>query len=418
MSRPAALHALAGLLLAAAACGGARATATATAPHPTPDRPAPLPTDGAFAARLHAVAAAGDGNTLYSPTSIAMALAMTREGARGRTADEMDAVLGAGAGATAQALIARLAQPAPAPAYAGAPTPPTLAVANRLFADPLAPLVPAFVDLTRSKYLAPIEPVDFANAAEAGRVRINAWVADATRDKIRDLLAPGTVDASTRLVLVNALYLKAQWATAFEPGATAPAPFAVAGGGTVEPPTMHGTVGARWGRIDGARMLDLPYSASGAGPQLGMLLVVPDGAPLPDVEASYVAAGLPALLARLDGGGEAQVSLPRFTVEQAFSLGDALATMGMPTAFSDAADFSGISSAGLAISDVIHKAWAKLDEAGTEAAAATAVVMRATSIEVEPRLPYVFAVDRSFLAFIHDEHGEVLFAMRVVDPTA
>ncbi len=414
MSRRLRSHALAGLLLTAAACGGA----TIQPPDHALGQPIVIPSNGAFAGRLHAAAAAGDDNALYSPTSIAMALAMTREGARGRTADEMDAVLGKDAGANAQALIARLRQPAPAPAYDGAPTPPTLAVANRLFADPLAPLLPAFVDITASKYLAPIEPVDFAHAAEPGRVRINAWVAEATRDKIMDLLAPGTVDASTRLVLVNALYLKAQWATAFQPSATAPAPFAIAGGDTVDKPTMHGLVGARWGALDGARMLDLPYSSSGDGPRLGMLLVVPNGASLHDVEASYAAAGLPAWLAKLDGGGEAQVSLPTFTVERSFSLGEALGKMGMPTAFTDDADFSGISAEPLEISDVIHKAWAKIDEAGTEAAAATAVIMRATSAEIEPRAPYAFDVDRSFLAFIHDEHGEVLFAMRIVEPMA
>ena len=163
-------------------------------------------------------------------------------------------------------------------------------------------------------------------------------------------------------------------------------------------------------------MLDLPYSSSGDGPRLAMLLVVPNGASLHDVEASYAAAGLPAWLGKLDGGGEAQVSLPTFTVERSFSLGTALSKMGMPTAFTDAADFSGISDQPLAISDVIHKAWAKIDEAGTEAAAATAVVIRATSVELEPRTPYAFDVDRSFLAFIHDEHGEVLFAMRIVEP--
>lgn len=414
MSRTCSLTATA--LLALVACGGTS--------HPTPippdharGEPVTTPTNGSFEGRLHAALAAAGDDLIYSPVSISTALAMAREGATRETAAEFDAVLGPQAGADAQALIARLTKPAAPPAYEGAPVAPELAIANRLFADPSAPLLPTFVDVTRTRYLAPIEAVDFRNDFEAGRQRINAWVLEQTRGKIADLLAQGTVDAWTRLVLVNALYLKAQWQTPFAKEATRPAPFAIAGGDTVDAPTMHGQVYGRWGSLGGARMFDLPYASTGDGPQLAMLLVVPNGASLGEVEQAYTDGGLPSLLAALDGGGKAIVSLPTFTLESSAELSEALVDMGMARAFSDDAQFDGISSMPLKLSKVVHKAWAKIDENGTEAAAATAVVMaEITSAGPPPAPPYVFDVDRSFLAFIHDERGQVLFAARVVDP--
>jgi len=322
-------------------------------------------------------------------------------------------VLGATAGADAKALLAATA---PRPHVEGEPMPPELAIANRVFADTTTPFEQAFLDTTKNDYGAPAERLDFRTDSDGARQRINAWVEDRTHDRIKDLLAPGTLDSLTRMVLVNAIYLKAQWQTPFEEAATAPAKFAIAGGAAKQVPTMHTIAYARWGDHGGARMLDLPY-ASGGGPQLGMLLIVPDGKDLPDVERAYARDGVLPFLAATSHGGKADVALPKFEVGTTFELADALGALGMRLAFSDRADFSGLSPVPTKISAVVHKAWAKVDEKGTEAAAATAVVMaEITSVSVEPP-PHPFKVDRSFLFAVHDDKGNVLFAGRVIDPS-
>jgi serpin B len=288
-----------------------------------------------------------------------------------------------------------------------------IAIANRLFADPSATLLPSYAELTRTRYRAAIEPTDFIGEADASRLKINGWVAERTHDKITDLLAPGTIDATTRLVLVNAIYLRAHWAEPFFRANTSAASFAVEGGGAIKVPTMRDVVKARWGDVDGARVLDLPYAATRQDPALAMLIVVPDGGTLAEVEAAYATAGLGPLLAALGKHRHVDVSLPRFTIRTSQELSGALGKLGMPSALSSEADFSGISSAPLQISRVDHQAWIKVDEVGTEAAAATGVRIAVGAAGPDP---HRFKVDRSFLAFVHDEAGEVLFAARVVDP--
>ena len=370
--------------------------------------PPPAPT-ALFAAHLDGALASKPGNLLYSPASISIALAMTREGARDQTATEMANVLG-GSSEEARALLASLR---------GLPAGgPEIAVANRLFVDSETPLVPAFVDVSRTAYGAPVENLDFRRAAEPSRGHINAWVAEQTHDRIKDLLPAGMIVAETRLVLVDAIYLKAAWQVALPPAATRPEPFHVAGAADRQVATMHGTVGGTWGDHGGARMLDLPYETVGAGPRFAMLLVVPDRGSLAEVEAAYDKEGFAPFFGGLGRGGEVILSLPKFEVSGDFDLGETLKTMGMPRAFTDHAEFPGISPIPVKISKVVHKAWAKIDENGTEAAAATAVGMvEITSIESDPPKPHVFPVDRSFLFFIHDERGNVLFAGRIVDPS-
>ncbi len=374
----------------------------------TADTPKPAP----FAAQLHGQLAARSGNLVYSPSSIAVALAMAREGARGQTAAEMDKVLGATNAADAKALIKSFKTAKQAP---GGPMPPELAIANRLFADGATPFEPAFLDTTSKDYLAPAQVLDFRHHAEDARTTINKWVAAQTHDRIKDLIPHGAVDALTRMVLVNAIYLKAQWETPFPEAATKPAPFAIAGSGSKAVATMHTVARARWGEHAGARMLDLPYVSAG-GPQLGMLLVVPDGKSLGAVETAYEAEGVAPFLAATKTAGKADVALPKFEVGTELRLAGALDKLGRKRALTDDADFGGISKVPTKISEVIHKAWAKVDEKGTEAAAATAVIMtEITSVEVQP--PHPFQVDRSFLFFIHDDKGNVLFGGRIVDPS-
>ena len=398
---------LASLLLPAVAC------AHTLPPTSNPTSPTkPIAAAGTFDARIYGALGATKGNVALSPASILAALAMTREGARGATADEMDRVLDPSARELAKALMKSLQSSSKPDADR---PPPELAIANRLFADRMVKLVPEFADVTRRDYAAGVEPVDFRGAAEAAREQINAWVADVTHGRIRDLLPRGVVDEATRLVLVDAIYLRASWATPFE-RATAPAPFAVTGDATKDVATMHGAMSVATGALDHARVIDLPYAANG-GPQLGMLIAVPDDAStLADVEAAYARAGIQPLLHGLGEPAFTTVALPKFEVGSRFELVPALEQLGMQRAFGDDADFSGIATSdSLKISNVIHQAWVKVDEKGTEAAAATAVVMRPTAVMLPAKS---FAVDRSFLFFIHDASGNVLFAGRIADPSA
>jgi len=367
-----------------------------------------------FGASIHGQVPA-KGNLVYSPLSMSLALAMAREGAAGQTADEMDTVLGPNAGVDARnAMKALLSPPTQQP---GGPMPPQLAIANRLYGDKALTFEKPFLDLTRDGYGAPIEAVDFRKNFEGARLTINKWVEGQTKDRIKNLLAPGTLDKLTRLVLVNAIYLKAQWATAFSEGATKPSAFVVDGAGSKQVPTMHAdTVHTRHGSYAGARTLEIPYSYAG-GPMLSMLVVVPDKAKLADVEAAYTKGGIQPFLAGTSQSAKINIALPKFTAGTDLDLGKALENLGIKRAFTDEAQFPKISKQeDLKISKVIHKAWISVDEKGTEAAAATAVVMaQITSVDPTPVID--FKVDRSFLFFIHDEHGTVLFGGRVTDPS-
>jgi serpin B len=374
-----------------------------------------------FAGELHGLLAKAPGNLLYAPASIAAALAMTREGATGATADEMDRTLGGDLRSSSKALVADGAARAKLPTPPAGERPgPELVIANRLYADAATIFEAPFLAVTKDGYLAPTELVDFRKHREAARAKINAWVDATTHHKIHDLVPAGALDDLTRLVLVNAIYLKAKWQQPFVHEATAPALFTIDGGAKAAKaakanvPTMHGDQYARSGAFAGGRLIDLPY-ATGGGEPLAMLVVVPDKLPLRDVEARYAAQGVAPMLAALQPAQRFAVAMPRFKVTAELELGDALAKLGMPRAFTDDAEFRGMSaSTPLKISKVIHKAFCAVDEDGTEAAAATAVVMaQITSVEIAPP---PFVVDRSFLFFIHDAQGRVLFAGRVVDP--
>jgi serine protease inhibitor len=370
--------------------------------------PKPAP----FSAKLHPELGKQRGNLLYSPASVAIALGMTREGARTTTADEMDKVLGAENRADAKALLALAA---PQDHKPGEPMPPELAIANRIYAEKTLAIAPGFLEVTKRDWQAPAEQVDFKTAPEPARTAINRWVATQTHDKIQDLVPPNGVTNDTRMVLVNAIYLKAQWQTPFLAGMTRPSAFAVAGAKKHDVPTMHGVMDARWGAHAGARVLDVPYYA-GRGPRLAMLLVVPDGKDLAAVESAYGSEGIQPFVDALGAFGSAQIALPKFEVASGSDLAKPLAALGIKRAFTTDADFSGLAKEPTKISAVFHKAWAKVDENGTEAAAATAVVMDKGGGAMQK--PHDFAVDRSFLFFIHDDKGHVLFGGRIVDPAA
>ncbi len=418
------LAALLSLALVVTACapagstGGDIALARADVPRASTspeDAAAAAAAISAFGLDLYrAIAAGGDANLVLSPSSIALALAMARAGARGQTAAEMDEVMrGLGSDENAawlnaldQALTSRSGT---FKDDSGQDLTIALRIANAPFAQKDMPLEKAYLEALASRYGAGLRLVDYITATEDARRLINGWVDDQTEHRIPELLVPGVLTPDTRLALVNAIYLKAPWQTAFTPEATKPGAFTRADGSTVEVPMMQ--LGETLPYADGTgwRAVEIPY----IGGSLAMTVIVPDD--LAAFERALTAEQLGSITAGL---AERPVALtfPKFSIETKAELADVLAALGMPTAFSDAADFSGITTAEqLAISDVIHQANIDVDEKGTEAAAATAVVMRATGMPVEP---VTLRVDRPFLFALRDvPTGAILFLGRVADPS-
>jgi serpin B len=255
--------------------------------------------------------------------------------------------------------------------------------------------------------------VDFQNDPQGARQDINDWVSRETQEKIKDIVPPGAIDAMTRLVLANAIYFKADWASEFAREDTSDQDFHLADGNTVSVPTMYQNGSFRYAAERGLQALELPY----AGDQLSMVILLPDEGQLDALQTDLDAERLDELLGKLDYR-MVDVHLPKFTYEYSLSLADVLANMGMRTAFDPAkADFSGMDGArDLYIGDVLHKAFVAVDEAGTEAAAATVVIMKLTAMLPEDAIQ--FRVDRPFLFVIRDiPTGTILFVGRVMIPT-
>jgi serpin B len=394
-----------------------------TAPPATaPAKPAAPPSDPSYAASTNALGydlyrklGATPGNLAFSPASIETALSMAWAGAKGDTELQMQHVLHFGgdrqeALGGARETLAWLT---------GAHDGYELAVADELFGDRAYPFDPGFLSLEKTTFGAPLETVDFAHAFEAARADVNGFVAGVTKGKIPVILGPGSVDEATRLVLVNAIYMHAKWQSAFDAKATRPAPF-FAAGGAHDVPTMHQGATLPFADAGDALVLELPYQ----GGDLAMTVILPkdrDGIGAleqklgPGAVEAYVKALSPA---RVD------VSLPRFEVAspEPIALKPALSALGMPLAFDDArADFTAMSKPGgerLHVDDVYHRAFVDVNEEGTTAAAATAVVMSRETTAVEPR-PVDFVADHPFLFAIRDVHtGMLLFVGRVANPTA
>jgi len=351
-----------------------------------------------------------DDNLLVSPFSISTALAMTYAGARGRTSQQMADVLGFSLPddrlhAAYGQLIADLT--APRDGY-------QLSVANRLFGQQDYPFKQEFLDVTSTAYGAPLEQLDFRGNPDDSRNRINQWVADQTNNKIRDLLPPGSVGASTPLVLTNATYFNGKWKYRFDSHFTQDRPFYL-GGATTQVPTMFQEQSFRYADTASFQVIELPY----AGDDLSLVVMLPherDG--LESLERSMTPelwqSSLSALhLARVD------VSLPKFTFKGSFLLSGVLQDMGMTDAFG-LADFSGMvdpTSGQLSIGEVYHKTFIDVNEEGTEAAAATAVGIVATAAIEYRTPPEVFDADHPFLFALEDNHsGSILFLGSVADP--
>jgi serpin B len=362
-----------------------------------------------FAGKLLATVARARPNVALSPASISEALSMAFAGARGTTASEM-----------ARALDFRLAPGRLGAAWGAADRSlaevngpdATLDVANALYGQAGQRFRQAFLRVLARDYGAGLRTADFERAAEAARAEINAWVSGQTAGKIPELLGPGGVDPSTRLMLVNAVYLKARWLVPFTKQSTFPDVFH-APGGTVKVPTMHrtGTFGYRQGA--GYQALELPYR----GGRLAFDILLPSPGELQPLLSRLAGEGPLSLLADLRQQ-RVQVALPKFRVDTRFELSAALQALGMRLAFEPGdADLSGIAGkpGELYIKSVVHEAYLSVDEAGTEAAAATGVGISAAALPAQP--PIAFIVDRPFAFVLRDvKAGAVLFTGVVSRP--
>jgi serine protease inhibitor len=350
-----------------------------------------------------------EGNLFFSPYSISTALAMTYAGARGNTEKQM-----------AEVLHFTLDQKKLHPAFARLEAQLNsmqdnrnieLTVANALWTQKDYVFLREFLDLTKNNYGAALNLVDFKKAHEAVRIKINAWVEEKTRNKIKDLIKPGVLDPLVRLVLTNAIYFKGNWESQFEKSKTKEAPFWLAPGKSVKVPMMTRKQKFNYMENDRLQILELPY----VGNDLSMIVVLPkkiEG--VTQLESVLSVDNLNTWL-NLLRKREILVYLPKFKTSSQFSLGEMLSSMGMSDAFTAHADFSGMTAKQeLYISSVIHKAFVDVNEEGTEAAAATAVAMKLLSM---PAPPPVFRADHSFIFLIrHNPSGSILFLGRITNP--
>ncbi len=368
--------------------------------------------DTAFAFDLYQALREQDGNLFFSPHSISIALAMTYAGARGLTEQEMAETLHyllsqdrlhAAFNALDQELAKRVQGAAGKEGEAF-----RLNVVNALWGQKDYPFLAQYLDTLAENYGAGMNLVDFINATEASRIAINRWVEDQTEGRIKNLIPRRAVDEYTRLVLTNAIYFNAAWLYAFDKGETRDEFFHLLNDSMTIVPMMHQQGWFHFTEGDGYQAVELPYD----GEELSMVILLPDPGQYEAFESTLSADRLNSILDGLTYQ-ELSLTIPRFEFDSDFSLKETLETMGMPLAFSDEADFSGMTgNTELRIQDVLHKAFVCVDEDGTEAAASTAVSM--TSGISEPK---AVTVDRPFMFLIRDvQTNSILFLGRVLNP--
>jgi serpin B len=369
--------------------------------------------NSAFAFDLYQVLREADDNLFCSPFSISLALAMTYAGARGETAEQMANALHfllpqdtlhrafnsldselAGRGEGAQGRDGEGFR---------------LNIINAIWGQKGFQFLPEFLDLLAENYGAGMRLLDFVNAAEDSRIIINDWVSEQTEGRIEDLIPPYVITELTRLVLTNAIYFNAAWQHPFLQFATRNGIFHLLDGDGVLVPMMRKTEFLGYAAGEGYQAVELLYD----GGELSMVILLPSPGQFESFEGLLNAQRVRAIMESLERR-QVALTMPKFEFESGFSLKETLMTMGMPVAFSGKADFSGMTgNRGLFIADVIHKAFVSVDEAGTEAAAATAVVMRESAMLVEVEIN----IDRPFIFLIRDiETGTILFLGRVLNP--
>ncbi len=356
----------------------------------------------------------GSDNIFFSPYSISSALGMTYVGARGQTATEMAGVLHFTLPVEAtnrafHSLTEILSSGDLSSSESGDSF--TLSISNGLWVQNGFNLLDEYVSEVTRYYSAAVRNLDFIDDSEGSRETINEWVAQSTLNRILDLIPPGSLDEDTRVVLTNAVYFKASWRKPFNERSTEDAPFTLVGGSTIDVPMMNQTDFFNYVATEGCEAVELDYAAGNAS----MLILLPDG-DMAEFQQGFNADMLETIKRRLSSCN-VSLSMPKFEFSRSMQLSDLLQDLGMESAFGSAADFSGFTgSPDLFISKVLHKAFVKVDEAGTEAAAATAVVMGLTAI---PEQPVQMNIDSPFMFFILDrESGSIVFMGRVMDPEA
>jgi serpin B len=372
--------------------------------------------NSAFAFELYQALKGKEGNLFYSPYSISLALAMTYAGARGETAEQMAETLQFMLGQDSlhpafnwlDAELARRGEGAQGKDGEGF----RLNIVNAIWGQKDYSFLPAFLDVLAENYGAGLRILDFVTEPEKSRVTINDWVSDQTEGRIKDLIPQGAIDALTRLVLTNAIYFNAAWECPFDEQVTADGPFYLLDGGQVTVPMMRQTESFGYTDGEGYQTVELPYD----GNELSMVILLPEDGQFEIFEEGLEAQQVSDVISDLQPT-EVALTMPKFEFESEFSLKDTLADMGMPIAFSGAADFSGMTGTpDLSISEVLHKAFVSVDEAGTEAAAATAAIMKETAM---PGQPVEVTIDHPFIFLIRDiETGAILFVGRVLNPGA
>lgn len=388
-----------------------------------------------LAVDLHCQLATGNENLCVSPYSIESALAMTYAGADGNTRMEMARVLhfptnyGSVPASffalqrSLQEMSGKTAELVKQSKKFGGPSEPiTLNIANRLFPQKGYAFRAAYLSLVKQNFGGGFEPLDFIADPAAATQRINKWAADQTHDRIRDLIPGGALDRTTRLVLANALYLKAPWASEFSQNATQPEPFFVHGGAPVDVPMMRKTdKHFGYARHEGVTVVSLPY----AGDDLQVVILLPDEVNGLHALESKLTADMLTGCAKIEKR-DVDLHLPKFKLEPpTITLSQQFEALGMKTAFDKpkgSANFDKMAPRKpddyLYISQIFHKTFITVDEKGTEAAAATAVAMMTGSALTSPPPPPIeVKVDRPFVyAIQHVPSGVCLFLGRVTDP--
>ena len=372
--------------------------------------------NSAFAFDLYQYLRDEDGNLFYSPFSISLAMAMTYAGARGETEEQMAETLQFllsqeklhPAFNALDLLLASRGESAEGKDDKGF----RLNIVNAIWGQKDYEFLAEFLDVLAENYGAGLRLLDFINAPEESRITINDWVSEQTEGRIKDLIPQGAIDALTRLVLTNAIYFNAAWLNPFEENLTDDAAFHLLGGGEVTVPMMRQTESFGYAEGEGYQAVELLYD----GGELSMVILLPEMGRFEAFEDSLDSDYVDSILSGVDYG-QVALTMPKFEFESEFGLVDTLDNMGMPAAFSAQADFSGMNGTrDLAITDILHKAFVSVDEAGTEAAAATAVIIGENAM---PGEPVEVTVDRPFVFLIRDiKTDSILFVGRVMNPSA
>lgn len=366
--------------------------------------------NNSFAFDLYKQLAENKGNFFFSPYSISSALAMTYAGARGETAKQMANTLHFNLVPeklhSSFSSLTKLFNES-AKNY-------QLSVANALWGQIGYKLSKEFLDITNKYYDAGFKEVDYIDDTrrEQTRQTINKWVEERTNNKIKNLIGPRDLTNLTRLVLTNAIYFKGKWEVQFNPSDTKVMPFYITEKEKIDTPMMYQLARFNYTENDKLQILEMPYT----GGNLSMVILLPKhGYALSKIEDMLSLEKVQSWLSHLSKE-KVEVFLPKFKLEKRFELNKELQDLGMIDAFEEGlADFSGMNpDRELYISKVIHQSFVEVNEEGTEAAAATAVIMNGKSIEPEP---YVFRADRPFIFLIRDLRSEnILFMGRLVDP--